>query len=240
MDLTGTDNALPTQATTGNGIADDAGWDKPAGWANKAATPPDAQPEGETKRTLPRPVNMLLDPLSPEDGGDEGPEGEAAGAPGAQPSPYAPVDYEFAFPEGFAPDEGLVNDFRALAAREGIAPGLAKKLVDFQVEASFSAQAEQGRRARDEMRREWGRDYGRNVRDIRNTVNYVERQLPGFADWANVAAAGSTDFMRFLHWFGGQVREDSLLDGPAPARSEEMTTLEFITEAFRRAARGED
>lgn len=236
MELAGTGDAPPARP-------DDAGWNRPADWAaapggadGEAAAPGDGPARHD--QGPPRPVNLLLDPLPPEDGGDE--DTDAGEAAGTRPAPYAPGDYEFAFPEGFAPDQGLVDGFRALAAREGIAPELAARLVDFQVTASLDAQAELGRRAADELRRDWGRDFGRNVREARGAVRFVDARLPGFAAWANAAAGTSAEFMRFLHWLGGQTREDALLDGPAPARSEEMTTLEFITEAFRRAARGED
>lgn len=265
MELTGTRDALSALATAEAGGASDVGWDRPAGWAEKeaAATPakasakpspaPSAAPSADGTRTpgdddgqMPRIVNVLLDPLPPEDGGDEGPEGTdgpdgpgGGGAPGAA-SAFAPQDYEFAFPQGFAPDQGLVDEFRAFAAREGIAPELARKLAAFQAKASLGAQADLNRRAMEELRRDWGRDFGRNVREVRGAVRFVDAQLPGFAEWANTAAGSSAEFMRFLHWLGGQVREDSLLDGPTPPRSEEMTTLEFVTEAFRRAARGED
>ena len=164
MELTGTTDALPAQADATAGAANDAGWDRPAGWAEKEAakthagafagerkttgkgTPgaatPGAGTPGDDAGQMPRIVNVLLDPLPPEDGGDEGPEGaEGPGGPdepGAA-SAFAPQDYEFAFPEGFAPDQGLVDEFRAFAAREGIAPDLARKLAAFQAKASLGA-----------------------------------------------------------------------------------------------------
>ncbi|EPR44575.1 hypothetical protein dsx2_1534 [Desulfovibrio sp. X2] len=233
METPGLETATPPQAAPGSG--DETGRTVGAGSAEASAS---ASPAQHTAGRQMGPRNVLLDPLGPEDGGEVAENGAGGPSEGAA---YAPEDYDFAFPEGFAPDEGLVDSFRGFAAREGIAPGLAARLAAFQAEATLTAQAEWAARCERELRADWGRDYARGVRAAQSAAAYVENRLPGFTAWAGGVAQGSPEFMRFLRWFGDHVAEDSLLQGGAgPRRSEEMTTIAFVTDAFRRAQRGED
>jgi|UPI000590961B hypothetical protein len=239
------DSAAPQDAP-GRADTQDTGWDTPA--TAHAPGREEARDKEKGGADLPRVKNLLLDPVDAPDGADhEAGEVERALHDKARKAKvaasYAPEDYAFEFPDGFSPDEALVTAFRDFAADEGIAPDLAGRLAAFQVRMVMTAQTDMAERCEEALRAEWGRDFGRNMREVKSALSYVDAHLPGFKDWVGTLgswAGGSPEFVRFMHWLGRHVAEDRLMDGGGPApRSEEMTTLEYITDAFKRAERGD-
>lgn len=155
----------------------------------------------------------------------EGPRNKLANEAGgtiltqAQNSPVAQgADYEFDLPPNFNADEGLMQEFKDLAAEHGLSQGAAQSLLNLQVKSNeYLVQQMQAQRQNwvQELRNDHsygGRNFGETVQDALKTLRAFDPEAKisnlleqsGFGD--------NPDVIRFLADIArAHLKEDKLL-----------------------------
>lgn len=115
------------------------------------------------------------------------------------------------------PDSGidpeLVSDFGKRAQAAGLKPEQAKDLIDWQLEAVKKAQARAVEAGMASLKKEWGADTDKNLRQALETVTFIDRKLGSDSFSKAIGKYGvacDADFVRGLHAIAGLIAEDSL------------------------------
>jgi hypothetical protein len=201
-----------------------------AGGAAPANTAPAAAPAGETKPGATAPTSALggaptgANVSTPPAAGAPGekPAGEQPGGEGAKP-PAPAADVELKVPEGFAADEKVLGDYKALAKEFGLDSAKAQKGLDFFANLQRAA-VEQRRTQAEQTHAKWveqlqsdkefgGADFQKNQGIA---FKAVQKFAPELIPFFNQTGLGDhPELFRAFFRVGKAMQEDTI-SGSAP------------------------
>ena len=141
-----------------------------------------------------------------------------------------PEDIALRYPESFtgAVDEGVENNFREFCVREGITPGQAQALLDWQLGANreiLDKIIEDGTKA---LREAWGSRFEENRDTALKAFSALDRRMNGelSGSIAGRNMANDPAFVRAFHEIGKLLSEDALSGGVGATPSDGRESAE--------------
>ena len=163
------------------------------------------------------------DAMSSDGAGDGDAQSEDEVSDGEEKENVVPESYdEFSLPEGYATDEGLLNDFSELALADGLSQDKAQAYVDLAARAVNQAYEAQ-MNAWAEQQSQWSDDVkqlgDQAVRDANFALNRLEAP-ERFVEWLEDSGMGNhPDLVDVFAKVGNMLREDSFAKGGNQTRA---------------------
>lgn len=130
-----------------------------------------------------------------------------------------PEDVALVYPENLKVDDGVSNDFKRFCVEQGITPGQAQALLDWQLGADKQLRDAARQTGEKELRAKWGARYDDNVNQALKAVVALDKRMGGrFAEALTWSGMKDNPVMvEALHAIGQSISEDALAVGSGAA-----------------------